>query len=290
MTRTLSPAQRCCVYLGGPDLAAPQLLFETRTLLLEAPNWSLDGSELLLNGGGMLWRLSVEHPQQGVRAVALGGLPPINNDHVLDPDGHHVYLSADDGHIYRGSLAGGAVNRVTPDDGRWHFLHGVSPCGTLLAYVEIDTFDRPGRLMLMPSSGGAATLLDGGRGHHDGPEWSPDGAWVLYNTEAFTPTPGHAQLARVPAGGGAPERLTTSDTVDWFPHLSPDGTWGSYLAFPPGTLGHPADREVFVHVVAPSNWNASVRRYAVAGGQGTLNVNSWSPDSRRFAFVAYPFD
>jgi TolB protein len=290
MTRTLRPAQRCCVYLGGPDLAAPQLLFETRTLLLEAPNWSLDGSELLLNGDGVLWRLSVEHPQQGVRAVAWDGLPPINNDHVLDPDGHHVYLSADDGHIYRGSLAGGAVTRITPDDGRWHFLHGVSPSGSQLAYVEIDTFDRPGRLMLMPSSGGAAMLLDAGRGHHDGPEWSPDGAWVLYNTEAFTSTPGHAQLARLPAGGGAPERLTTSDTVDWFPHLSPDGAWGSYLAFPPGTLGHPADREVVVHVVAPSNWNASVRRYAVAGGQGTLNVNSWSPDSRRFAFVGYPFD
>ena len=24
------------------------------------------------------------------------------------------------------------------------------------------------------------------------------------------------------------------------------------------------------------------------GGQGTLNTSSWAPDSRRFAYVAYP--
>ena len=27
--------------------------------------------------------------------------------------------------------------------------------------------------------------------------------------------------------------------------------------------------------------------HALYGGQGTINVNSWAPDSRRFAFVSY---
>jgi Tol biopolymer transport system component len=290
MTRTLQPSQRSCVLVGGPSIAEPAVLFSTADLLLEAPNWSLDGIALFLNGDGQLWRLDIDHPERGVQAVPFTGLPPINNDHVLDPDGVHVFLSANDGHIYRGALTGGAVERITPDDGRWHFLHGVSPDGAQLAYVEIEEFGRPSRLILLPSRGGEPVPLPAGSGHHDGPEWSPDGRWILYNTEAFTSAPGHAQLARMPAGGGAPERLTTSATVDWFPHLSPDGCWGTYLAFPPGTRGHPADLDVAVHVVSPGDWNTSVQRYPLPGGQGTLNVNGWSPDSRRFACVSYPFE
>ena len=139
---------------------------------------------------------------------------------------------------------------------------------------------------------GESTVVDVGQGHLDGPEWSPDGRWIYVNTEAFTEQPGHAQLARVsdPSGdaGGESERLVSSDTVDWFPHISPDAQWASYIAFPAGTRGHPADLDVEVRVVATADWSAPVQRYPLFGGQGTINVNSWSPDSGRFAFVAYP--
>ena len=81
-----------------------------------------------------------------------------------------------------------------------------------------------------------------------------------------------------------------SDTVDWFPHLSPDGGHATYISFPTGTLGHPPDLDVEVRLVRTGNWNAILARFPLAGGQGTLNVNSWSPDSSRFAFVAYPID
>ena len=288
MSRKLLPSQRTCVLVGGPALPKAEALFATDEVLLEAPNWSLDGTALFLNGDGMLWRLAVDRPERGVQPVPFTGLPPINNDHVLDPDGAHVFLSANDGHIYRGSLDGGNVTRITPEDGCWHYLHGVSPDGAQLAYVEIDGKGHSGRLMVLPSHGGVAVLLPAGPGHHDGPEWSPDGQWILYNSEAFTAVAGPAQIARMPAGGGAPERLTTSETVDWFPHLSPDGRWGSYLSFPPGTRGHPADLDVSVKVVSADDWNAPVQRYALEGGQGTLNVNGWAPDSRRFALVSYP--
>lgn len=131
-------------------------------------------------------------------------------------------------------------------------------------------------------------MLDTGTGHCDGPEWSPDGAWIYYNTESFTEDPGHAQLARIADGGGAPERLLDSETVDWFPHLSPDGRHASYLSFPAGTLGHPADLEVEVKVVSTDDWTTPLQTYPLFGGQGTINVNSWSPDGTRFAFVTYP--
>ena len=288
--RTLAAGQRAQVWLGGPATDEPELLFETADVLIEAPNWSLDGSCLYVHGHGVLWRLDLGSP--GLEPVAFTGLPELNNDHVLDPGGAHIYLSANDGHIYRGALAGGPVERVTPDDGAWHFLHGVSPDGSRLAYVHLTDFAEPGRLAVLAPHGTPVlldtVLLDTGPGHLDGPEWSPDGAWIHFNAEGFTDRPGHAQLARVPDGGGPVERLTAADTVDWFPHLSPDGRWAGYVAFPPGTLGHPADLPVEVRVVATTDWSAPVRRYPVPGGQGTLNVNSWSPDSSRFAFVAYP--
>jgi len=131
-------------------------------------------------------------------------------------------------------------------------------------------------------------VVDTGEGHVDGPEWAPDGNWIYFNTESFTDEPGHAQLARIPDAGGPVERLVTSATVDWFPHISPDSQSGAYITFPAGTLGHPADLDVEVRVVPASDWSRPLQRYPLFGGQGTINVNSWSPDSTRFAFVAYP--
>ena len=129
-----------------------------------------------------------------------------------------------------------------------------------------------------------------GAGISTGPSTPPDGAWLYVNTVEFATRPGHAQLARVPADGGRLERLVESDTVDWFPHLSPDAELATYVSFPAGTLGHPADLDVEVRLVRTSDWGDAIARYPLFGGQGTINVNSWSPDSRRFAFVAYPID
>jgi TolB protein len=285
--RELGPKQRAEIWIGGPGMTQPELLFETGEILVEAPNWSLDGASLLVNGNGLLWRLDLGSMERGLVRVDFEDLPELNNDHVLDPDGEHIYMSAMDGHIYRGALAGGEVDRVSLDDGNWHFLHGVSPDGSRLAYVQIGDFSDPGRLALMEPHG-QSVVVDTGEGHLDGPEWSPHGDWIYFNTESFTNEPGHAQLARIPDAGGPVERLVTSGTVDWFPHLSPDSQWASYIAFPAGTLGHPADLDVEVRVVAASDWSTPVQRYPLFGGQGTLNVNSWSPDSTRFAFVAYP--
>ena len=287
--RTLKPGQRSEIWLGGPGLDRPHLLFETDAILVEAPNWSLDGASLLVNGDGQLWSVDLATPENGLVRVDLGALPDLNNDHVLDPDGDHIYVSANDGHIYRGPLAGGVAEQVTPDDGVWHFLHGVSPDGERLAYVQVGNFAEPGKLVVLTLDG-TSYVIDTGHGHLDGPEWSPDGDWLYVNTEHFTAAPGHAQLARIRDTGGPLERLVASETVDWFPHLSPNAGLASYIAFPPGTLGHPPDLEVEVRVVSTADWSTPLLRYPVFGGQGTINVNSWSPDSTRLAFVAYPID
>ncbi|MFF2299066.1 TolB family protein [Arthrobacter sp. NPDC058127] len=286
MIRTMQNGQRCEVWIASAA-GTSELAFTTDKLLLEAPNWTLDGQALILNGDGALWRLDLSG---GLEKVAITGVPDLNNDHVLAPDGATIYLSANDGHIYRAALDGGEATKITDDDGWFHFLHGVSPDGQTLAYVGIEAgdFSQPGRLITIPAGGGQTTAIDVD-GHCDGPEYSPDGDWLYFNTEAFTDQPGHAQLARVQNGNGStPERLLESETVDWFPHLSPDGRLASYIRFPGGTVGHPADLPVDVVVVSTRDWTTPLHTWPLFGGQGTLNVNSWSPDSERFAYVAYP--
>jgi TolB protein len=286
--RSLAPGQVARIHVHHVETGADTVVHESRDVLFEAPNWTTDGQALLLNGNGVMWSLRTAAGAEPQR-IDHDGLPEANNDHVLDPDGHHIYMSAMDKHIYRGAITGGAVTQVTSEPGVWHFLHGVSPDGKRLAYVRIIDFGRPGRLAVTPvDDTSAAQILDTGDGHIDGPEWSPDGRWLYFNTERWAERPGHAQLARIPDGGGQVERLVSSHTVDWFPHLSPDGRAAVYLEFPPGTVGHPPDLDVQLVVVGTGDWSRPRERIAVRGGQGTINVNSWAPDSKRFAYVSYP--
>jgi Tol biopolymer transport system component len=294
--RELAPDQRTQVWIHDIETAANTLVLETKQLLLEAPNWALKGDALILNGAGTLWRLPIDGPP--LQPITIAAVPPLNNDHVLDPDGQHVWLSAfDDWHLYRAPLAGGTAVRVTGKEGPeglMHFLHGVSPDGRQLAFVGVRSEERDGTLKFLSAEiytvgadGRGYRQITGGGAPADGPEYSPDGAWLYFNTESFS---GHAQIARMRPDGSDLTRLIVSDTVDWFPHLSPDARTLVYLAYPPGTAGHPADLRVELMVVREGQWAHPVRAACLFGGQGTINVNSWSPDNRRFAYVAYPLD
>lgn len=283
--RTLVDGRTCRIWTGDLD-GSTRLVHENSEILLEAPNWSLDGARLLLNGDGLLFGLDLGSGRLG--QIEIDDLPPINNDHLLDPDGERIWMSAGDGRIHRAPLAGGRAEQITEDDGCWHFLHGISPDGRQLAYIEIDAaFSMPGAVVVLDLASGERLRPDPLGAHWDGAEFGPDGQWLYANSEAFTEAPGHAQLVRMRPDGADLERLVTSDTVDWFPHLSPDGRWASYLTFPPGTQGHPADHEVEVRVVATADWTQPVLAHPVFGGQGTLNVNSWAPDSTALAWVSY---
>ena len=289
-TRQLQPSQRTEIWLADITGSPAELVYTSRTILLEAPNWAPDGRGLLLNGDGLLWRLDLDTDR--LSQVALEGVPPLNNDHVVDAARGLIYMSTNDGHIWTAPMGGGPGSRITHDASRYHFLHGISLDGTTLAFVELPAgdFAAAGRLALVAATGGDTRYPEAGRKHLDGPEYSPDGAWLYVNTEEFGTQPGHAQLARVAAEGGRLEQLVVSETVDWFPHLSPNGEFATYVSFPIGTRGHPADLDVEVRLVRTTDWSTPIARYPLFGGQGTINVNSWSPDSRRFAFVAYPIN
>lgn len=291
MPRSLAPDQRSRIHVLDVDTGEDRIVHESARVLYEAPNWSLDGAALILNGDGHLFRLELEggDPQR----IDLGDLAPLNNDHVLDPDGVHVYVSAEDGHIHRAPLAGGTPVQITREDGRLHFLHGVSPDGVTLLYTGVqrnqDGSWVPPDLFALPAAGGESVQLTDDEFPDDGPEHSPDGTWIYFNSERARTVPGHAQLFRMRPAGTGIEQLTHDERVNWFPHLSPDGERVAYVSFPPGTQGHPADLDVVLRLCGPDGSGARdlVRLF---GGQGTLNVNSWAPDSRRLAYVDYPIE
>jgi Tol biopolymer transport system component len=290
--RVLAPRQSCRVLVLDTESGAVRLVHESTDVLFEAPNWTRDG-DLILNGSGRLWRLPSaggEDPQE----IPLDAVPELNNDHVLAPDGEHIYLSANDGHIYRAPLSGGRGERVTHDrPGRMHFLHGVSPDGRTLAYIAVELveggFDGAvGHVHAVSTDGMDDRPLTTGDRHSDGSEYSPDGEWIYLNTELFSALPGHAQIARMRPDGTGMQQLTFDDRVNWFPHLAPAGDRAVYLSFPSGTLGHPADLAVQLRLVRGGDWSAATVVAELPGGQGTINVNSWASDGRRFAFVDYP--
>jgi TolB protein len=247
----------------------------------EAPNWSRDGSYFLFNRDGHILKLSV-----------TGGTPSIldtgpqihcNNDHGISPDGKWLAISDSSqpdqkSQVYVLPIDGGRPRLLTPNSPS--YWHGWSPDGETLAFVG----DRSGNfdIYTVAFTGGEETRLTTAPGLDDGPEYSPDGQYIYFNSERT----GHMQIWRMHADGSAQEQVTFDDSNDWFPHFSPDGKWMVFLAYASGVTGHPPNKEVELRL--RNMRNGKIRTLVkLFGGQGTINVPSWSPDSQQFAFVSY---
>jgi Tol biopolymer transport system component len=259
-------------------------VIHTAPRLLEAPNWSPDGSFLLLNSQGQLWRLPLSGGEPKV--VPTGSVTGINNDHGISPDGKLFAISA--GHIHVLPSSGGQPRQITSKTPSYY--HGWSPDGKTLAYCakRDGNFDIYG----ISVAGGEEKRLTTHPGYDDGPDYSPDGRWIYFNSDRS----GSWDIWRMPADGAGPgdekaERVTRDDHEDWFPHPSPDGKWLVFLSYMKGTKGHPANQEVSLRIMplpASRLEKADIRELVrLFGGQGTINVSSWSPDSKSLAFVSY---
>lgn len=256
----------------------------------EAPNWSPDGKYLLVNGEGRLFRVVLDAPAllpvpMDMPKDAARGL---NNDHGITPDGKTYIVSShhqgNGSQIYTMPADGGDLQEITPDAPSW--WHGISPNGQTLAYVAarggarvIDVYTK--------AWGQPEQRLTHGEGHCDGPDYSPDGARIYYNCDRpISDKAGHAQIWVMNADGSDQRQLFADAYVNWFPHPSPDGQHILYLAYPPGTTGHPANLPVALCLCGPNGENPR-RLIEFTGGQGSINVPCWAPDSRAFAFVRY---
>lgn len=248
--------------------------------LIEAPNWHPGGRRLLINCDGRLaWVDLATGRRQGVET---GPAVACNNDHGLSPDGGTIALSdkAQTGAscIFTVPVAGGVPRRVT--SAVPSYWHGWSPDGARLAYVARRA--RGFQIATISVAGGPERILTDAQGHHDGPDYTPDGAWIWFNSDRG----GKMALWRMRPDGSDPQAMTDDDRSNWFPHPSPDGRQVVYLAYPPGTEGHPRDRDVELRAIGAEGGDARVL-VRLFGGQGTINVPSWAPDASAFAFVRY---
>ncbi|MBK8446037.1 MAG: PD40 domain-containing protein [Micropruina sp.] len=287
--RQLKPGQRAELYVYDLATDHATLVTQSGSLLFEAPNWTPDGTQLIVNGDGVLHRVPATGGE--LTPIRVDGLPELNNDHVLSPDGATAYVSANDGHLYAVDLASHAARPVSNDHGPHfhHYLHGVSPDDAELAYIGLELLPAGAtrtNVYTLPTRGGADTQLTEDDHADDGCEYGPDGEWIYFNSERAATAPGHAQLFRMRRDGSDVRQLTFDERVNWFPHPSPDGERVVYLSFPPGTQGHPPDLTVRLRLLEHGRIRELVE---LPGGQGTINVPSWAPDGTRFAYVAYPF-
>jgi TolB protein len=262
--------------------------------VFEAPNWSRDGKYLLSNSGGKLFRISTGAGSPKPEPLPLDPALRCNNDHDFSPDGKSIAISASspsssDSQVYTVPADGSNARLLVA--AAPSYFHGWSPDGKFLAFVG----QRNGHFSLfrIPSAGGEEMRLTSKPTYDDGPDYSPDGKWIYFNSNRS----GDWKIWRMPAEGAGPddaraEQVTNDELQDWFPHPSPDGKWLLIFSFPKGTPGHDDRLEgVTLRMIPlPGKKIKHVEPKELTkffGGQGTINVNSWSPDSKRFAFVIY---
>jgi hypothetical protein len=251
------------------------------SLRIEAPNWSRDSLYLLFNSKGRIYILPVSGGQP--QLVDTGSAVQCNNDHGISPDGKLLAVSdqsADDkkSRIYVLPITGGAPRLVTPNAPS--YWHGWSPDGKTLAYCA----ERNGEfdIYTIPAEGGEEKRLTTAPGLDDGPDYSPDGKYIYFNSERT----GSMQIWRMKADGSEQEQITTDDYNNWFPHPSPDGRNIVFLSYAKDVKGHPENKDVLLRLKPVRGGQIQVLA-KLFGGQGTINVPSWSPDGQRLAFVSY---
>lgn len=267
--------------------------------VIEAPNWSTDGTFLTYNSNGRIYKLNLERSATGdITAGDIAEVPShyvdnCNNDHVLAPDGSGLYVShhtKEDGlsRIYKIFFDGRLPMLVTPLAPS--YLHGITPDGKTLAYCA----ERNGEydIYTIPATGGNETRLTAARGLNDGPEYDSNGEYIWFNSVRT----GRMQTWRMKSDGSEQTQMTHDKHWNtWFPHISPDKQKVVMVAYhetdvKPGE--HVPNKNVELRLMtrnenSSAEWSEPKTILKLFGGQGTINVNSWAPDSKHFAFVIY---
>jgi Tol biopolymer transport system component len=249
---------------------------------IEAPNWSPDGKNLIYNSLGLLYQIPVNGGTP--KMIPTDFAKRINNDHGISPDGTQLVISdqteSGSSMIYSLPIEGGEPMKITTlSPSYWH---GWSPDGKTLAYCA----ERNGNydIYTIPFIGGKEIRLTTTEGLDDGPDYSPDGKYIYFNSERT----GTMQVWRMRTDGSEQEQITTDELNDWFPHPSPDGKWLAYITFDKDVPAdsHPPNKNVMLRLMDLETGEVRIMA-KLFGGQGTINVPSWSPDSERLAFVSY---
>ena len=253
-----------------------------------APNWSRDGAWLIFNQDGKMFRVAADAQGDGsgpAEPISTGDATGCNGSHGLSPDGKWLAItctmaSNPGNRVYIVPSTGGTPRLVTsnPDS----YFHTWSPDGKTIVFTRPS--HGSGNIHAISVDGGTETALTTGSGISDDPDYSPDGQYIYFNTDRW----GGMQIARMKADGSDVEQVTHDNFRNWTPHPSPDGKWVVYIAYPPDVTTHAANKDVELHLLSTSDGSTRVLTNFV-GGDGSMNVPNWSPDSKSLAFVSYEF-
>jgi len=258
----------------------PTVVYQTNANF-EAPNWSRDGQFLLFDQAGQIMRIPVAGGQP--TPVATGAVTRCNGSHGISPDGKLLAISCNmagmkGSHVFLVPPEGGEPKLVTHTDGA--YFHSWAPDSKSLLFVHPDGASF--NFYSVGIDGADEHPVTSGTGVSDDPDYAPDGQWIYFCSDRS----GTTQIWRIRPEGGGAEQITNDDRVNWTPHPSPDGRYIVYISYEPGTTGHPSNRSVILRLMDMKD--RSIRDLVhLTGGGGTMNTNSWSPDSKHFAFVGY---
>jgi TolB protein len=263
-----------------------EVIYETETHI-EAPNWSRNGKFLIYNSGGLLYNFNLK--KRVPKVIDTGFATANNNDHGISFDGKTLAISnhtEENGRrhsiIYTVPVKGGTPKRVTEKGPS--YWHGWSPDDKWHVYCA----ERNGNydVYKIPAEGGEEIRLTTAEGLDDGPEYSPDGKYVYFNSVRT----GSMEIWRMKPDGSEQEQVTDDEFQNWFAHPSPDGKWLIFISYLPEVpaSSHPHNQRVMLRLM-PVNGSEIKTVAFLYGGQGTINVPSWSPDSKKVAFVSYTY-
>ena len=252
---------------------------------LQAPNWTRDGKNLIYNSEGLLYKYDLS--TGSVSKLNTGIANQNNNDHVISFDGKQIALSNHVGEKRISTLFILPINgsdkpiQITSADSGHSYLHSWSTDGKKLIFTgqRKNQYD----IWAVDIASKKETQLTNTPTLDDSPEFSPDGKWIYFNSVRT----GTMKLWRMKPDGSNQEQVTFDEYNDWFPHFSPDGKWIVFLSFPKETnpTDHPWYQKIYLRLM-PASGGVPKNIAYVYGGQGTINVPSWSPDSKRIAFVS----
>ncbi len=257
----------------------------------EAPNWSRDGKYFIINSGGLLEKIALNGEKLG--KIDTGFANKCNNDHGISFDGTLLIISHNDprmqgtaggsSRIFTLPLKGGTPQLIT--EKAPSYWHGISPDGKTLVYCaarngEFDVYS-------IPVNGGEEKRLTNTPSLDDGPEYSYDGSYIYFNSYRS----GKMHIYRMNPDGSNQEQLTYDDYSNWFAHPSPDGKQIVFITYIEDQKAtHPFGKDVKLRIMNLKTKKIRDLTAVFFGGQGTINVPSWSPDGKKLAFVSYQVD